>query len=43
MWTSALSRWMSAGENGEAAINDVWAPYFKNVEYTGRIVRYPAK
>ena len=30
-------------KNGEAAINDVWAPYFKNVEYTGRIVRYPAK
>lgn len=30
-------------KNGEAAINDVWAPYFKNVEYTGKIVRYPTK
>lgn len=25
---------------GEEAINKVWAPYFKNVEYTGKIVRY---
>ncbi|NLU24876.1 MAG: DUF917 domain-containing protein [Clostridiales bacterium] len=28
-------------KRGEAVINDVWAPYFKNVEYDGRIVRFP--
>ena len=25
---------------GEEAINKVWEPYFKNVEYTGKIVRF---
>lgn len=25
---------------GEEKINDVWKPYFTNVEYTGKIVRY---
>ena len=27
-------------KQGEEAINAVWAPYFKNVEYTGKIVRF---
>lgn len=27
-------------KQGEAKINEVWKPYFSNVEYTGKIVRY---
>lgn len=33
-------RWWKTGEEN---INNIWAPYFKNVEYTGKIVRYPTK
>lgn len=31
-------RWWKQGED---YINEIWAPYFKNVEYTGKVVRYP--
>ena len=30
-------RWWKQGED---KINEVWKPYFTNVEYTGKIVRY---
>lgn len=33
-------RWWKTGEEN---VNKIWAPYFKNVEYTGKIVRYPTK
>ena len=28
---------------GEAKMNEIWKPYFSNVEYTGKIIRYPAE
>ena len=31
-------RWWKKGED---YINEIWKPYFANVEYTGKIVRYP--
>ena len=31
-------RWWKKGED---YINEIWKPYFTNVEYTGKIVRYP--
>ena len=31
-------RWWKQGED---YINEIWKPYFTNVDYAGKIVRYP--